>query len=68
MFYDFQSSADFSESTFSKKSFENTIRVSNSFGPDEARQFFRPDLGPVCLQKLSADDTRKQSVKRLTGR
>ena len=51
-------SADFfSKSTFLKNSFRNTIRVSNSLGPDQARHFVRPDLGPNCLQRLSADDT-----------
>ena len=44
--YYFLSSADF----FSKISFWNTIRVSNSVGPD---------LGPNCLQRLSADNTRR---------
>ena len=42
--------------TYSKKSFRNTIRVSNSLDPDQARHFVRPDLGPNCLQRLSADD------------
>ena len=42
--------------TFSKKSFRNTIRVSNSSDPDQARHFVGPDLGPNCLQRLSADD------------
>ena len=55
----------FSESTFLS---ENTIRVSNSLGPDQARQFVGPNLGPICLQNLSADDISRQSVKRLTGR
>ena len=31
--------------TFSK----NTIRVSNSLDPDQARHFIRPDLGLNCL-------------------
>ena len=35
----------------------NTIRVSNSLDPDQARLFVRPDLGPNCLHRLSADDT-----------
>ena len=35
----------------------NTISVSNSLDPDEARRFVGPDLGPNCLQTLSADDT-----------
>ena len=42
---------------FSKNSFGNTIRVSNSLDPDQARHSVGPDLGPNCLQKLSADDS-----------
>ena len=41
----------FLKSTFSKNSFRNTIRVSNSLDG----QNVGPDLGPYCLQKLSAD-------------
>ena len=41
---------------FSKKSFRNTIRVSNNLVPDEARRFVGPDLGPNCLQRLSTDE------------
>ena len=49
------SSADFfSKSTFSKNSFMNNTRVSNSADPDQARRYVGPDLGPNCLQKLSA--------------
>ena len=48
---------------FLKNSFRNTIRVSNSLDPDQAGHFVRPDLGPNCLQRLSADDIRRQSVK-----
>ena len=33
------------------------IRVSNSLDSDQARHFVGPDLGPNCLQRLSADDT-----------
>ena len=44
---------------FSKNSFRNTIRVSDSLDLDQARHFVGPDLGPNCLQKLSADDTRE---------
>ena len=36
--------------------FFNTIRVSNSLDPDQARHFVGPDLGPNCLQGLSADN------------
>ena len=46
----------FSKSTFLKNSFRNTFRVSNSLDPDLARHV-GPDLGPSCLQRLSADDT-----------
>ena len=48
----------FSKSTSSKISFKNTIRVSNSSDPHQAGHFVGPDVGPNCLQKLSADDTR----------
>ena len=44
----------FSKSTFLKNSFRNTIRVLNSLDPDQARHFAGPDLGPNCLQRLSA--------------
>ena len=37
----------------------NTIRVSNSLDQDLAQQNVLPDLGINCLQKLSADDTRR---------
>ena len=36
--------------------------MSNSLDLDQARHFVGPDLGPNCLQRLSADDTRRQSV------
>ena len=48
-------------STFSKNSIRNTIRVSNNLDPDQARHFVGPDLGPNCLQRLSADTTSRQS-------
>ena len=46
----------FSKLTYSKKSFRNTIRGSNSLDPDRDRHSVGPDLGPNCLQRLSADD------------
>ena len=49
----------FFRSTFSKNYFRNTISVSNSLDPDQARLFVGPDLGPNCLEKLSADETRR---------
>ena len=36
--------------------FFNTIRVSNSLDPDQAQHFVGPNLGPNCLQRLSADN------------
>ena len=53
------------KSTFSKTFFRNIIRVSNSLNPDQARHFVGPDLGPICLQRLSADDISKQKVNAL---
>ena len=44
---------------FLKNSIRNTIRVSNSLNPDQARHFVGPDLVLNCLQKLSADDTSR---------
>ena len=51
----------FSKSTFSKNSFRNTIKVSNSLDPDQTQSFVRLDLGRNCLQsyqqmKLASKD------------
>ena len=35
----------------------------NSLGLDQVRRSVGPDLVPNCLQKLSANDTRRQRVK-----
>ena len=54
----FSAPADFFKtSTVSKISFWNNIRVSNSLDP------VGPDLPKNCLQRLSADTTRRQRVK-----
>ena len=50
---------------FSKNPVMNTIKVSNGLDPDQVRRFVRPDLGPNCLQLLSADDTSEHRVKSL---
>ena len=34
--------------------------MSNRLDPDQAQRFVKPDLGPNCLQRLSADDTRSR--------
>ena len=39
--------------------------MSNRLDPDQAWHFVGPDLGPKCLQKLSADNTRRLRVKAL---
>ena len=62
IFHALSSSVFFSKSTFLKNSFRNTIKVSNSLDPDQARHFVGPDLGPNCLRKLLADDTSWQWV------
>ena len=49
----------FSKSIFFQNSFRNNIRVSNSLDPDQARHFVGPDLGPNCLQRLSAGEGRR---------
>ena len=55
----FFTSADFFQILFfSKNSFMNMIRVSNSLDPGHVR----PDLGPNCLQKLSAGDEELNSI------
>ena len=50
---------------FCKNSFINTIIMSNSLDPDQARRFVGPDLGPNCLPMLPADDTSRQRVKHM---
>ena len=37
--------------------------MSNSFDPDQARRFVEPGLGQNCLQRLTADDTSRRTVK-----
>ena len=51
----------FFEINFFKNSFWNSIRVSNSLNPDQARPV-GPDLGPNCFQRLSTDDTRSKEL------
>ena len=50
------------KSTFSINSFRNTIRVSNSLDPYQARHFVGPGFVPNCLQRLSADNTSRQRI------
>ena len=61
IFHAFLSSAVvfFFKINFLKISIRNMIRVSSSLDTDQARQKVGPDLGPNCLHKLSAEDTRR---------
>ena len=43
-----------------KNYFKNTIRVSNSLEPDQARYSVWPDQGPNWLQRLSVDEKSHQ--------
>ena len=57
-------SADFFfKINFSKEYFRNTIKVSNNLDLDQARHIEGPDMGPNCLQSLSAYNTSRQGVK-----
>ena len=57
------SSADlFSKTSVFKTILSRKSSVSNSLDPDQARLFVGPDLGPNCLQMLSADNTGRQRV------
>ena len=51
--------------SFDKK-IRNTIRVSNSWDPDQAQCFVGPVRVPNCLQKSSADNTSREGVKSIT--
>ena len=47
-------SADFFQNPPFQKFFQEY-----DLGPDQPQHSVRPDLGPDCLQKLSADNTRR---------
>ena len=53
---------NFSKLIFSRNSFRNIIRVSNSLDPDQARLLVGPGLDPNCLQRLSIDVASGQGV------
>ena len=52
----------FFKSTFMKNSFRYIIWVSNRLDPDQARHFVGPDLDLNCLQKLSAEDIKRDDM------
>ena len=37
------------------------IRVSKSLNPNQVKHFISPDLGPNCLQRLSADESNQHT-------
>ena len=39
--------------------------MANSLDPDQARQNVGPDLDPICLQRLSADNTGRSGDIRI---
>ena len=51
---------------FQKNYFRNTIIVSNNLEPDQARHIVGPDRGPNCLQRLSGQDTSRQTANETT--
>ena len=56
-FFMFLSSADILQHYFfSKYSFRNNIKVSNSLDPDQDGCSAGPNLDPNCLKRLAADD------------
>ena len=65
-FYALLSSVDFfSKSTFSKKFFLENHQRSNGLDPDKTQHVHGPDLDRNILQRLSADDTSRQRVKKI---
>ena len=49
--------------TFSKNSFSNTIRVSNSLDSDQHRHFVDPELGSNCLQMIQVTASEERVKK-----
>ena len=54
--------------TFSTKSFNTDISVSDSLDSDQAGHFIWPDLGPKCLQSLSKDNISRYRVNQSLNR
>ena len=53
--------------TFQKKSFRNTIRVTNSLDADQDQRSVGTDLAPNCWQRLSAEDKKFTEMYSLLG-
>ena len=61
----FFSSADFFQKQLFRKLFQEYHQSANSLDPDQDRRCVGPVLGTNCLQRLSADGTSRQRVKRM---
>ena len=62
------SSAELFQNQLFQKILSGTLSdLSNSLDPDQDRHFVGPDLGPYCLQRLSADD-RSRHLQRKSYR
>ena len=59
IFHAFLLSDDYFKINFFDKQFREYHQCVNSLDPDQTqtRHFVAPDLGPNCLQRLSAEDT-----------
>ena len=57
----FLPSADYYQNQPFREKIRNIIRVANRLDPDQVRRFVWPNLGPNCLQKLSADDNSRSA-------
>ena len=59
-------SADFFQLTFKKKIFQEHYQSVKPFGSrSRPTEYVGPDLGPSCLQRLSADDKSPLASKEL---
>ena len=54
-------SADFFQNQLFRKILSGIPSESNSLDPDQAQHFIEPDLGLICLQAISTEDTSRHS-------
>ena len=48
---------------FLEKFFQDYNQSVNNLDPDKTQHFVGPDLGPNCLQRISAEDTSRKRIK-----
>ena len=58
----------FSKLTFSKSSFGNAIKVSNSLDPDQDQHSVGPDLCPNCLQRFQRSPLSRMGFEHKDNR